>query len=207
MSAVVAANPAGEADVVRAKLEELAGQLDLGCGSERAAGSRSYCRRTPSAPWRENYPYESKLGRKPYETASACSRSSYSSCNGPRRRPATGSSSSSREGTRPAKAARSGGSRRTSTRAASGSWRSRASRPRAGRQLPAPLPPAPAGPGEIALFDRSWYNRAGVEHVMGFSQPDECAGFLADVPAFESGLVGDGIKVIKLWFSVARAEP
>ncbi len=61
-------------------------------------------------------------------------------------------------------------------------------------------------PGEIALFDRSWYNRAGVEHVMGFCQPDEYARFLADAPEFETGLVADGIKVIKLWFSITRAE-
>ncbi len=61
-------------------------------------------------------------------------------------------------------------------------------------------------PGEIVMFDRSWYNRAGVEHVMGFCQPDEYARFLADVPDFENGLIADGIKVIKLWFSITRAE-
>ncbi len=61
-------------------------------------------------------------------------------------------------------------------------------------------------PGEIVMFDRSWYNRAGVEHVMGFCQPDEYERFLADVPEFESGLITEGIKVVKFWFSITRAE-
>ena len=56
------------------------------------------------------------------------------------------------------------------------------------------------------MFDRSWYNRAGVEQVMGFCQPDEYATFLRDAPEFERQLVADGISVIKLWFSVTRAE-
>lgn len=61
-------------------------------------------------------------------------------------------------------------------------------------------------PGEMALFDRSWYNRAGVEAVMGFCAPEEYARFLRDAPAFERRLVDDGVTVIKLWFSVTRAE-
>jgi polyphosphate kinase len=60
--------------------------------------------------------------------------------------------------------------------------------------------------GEIVMFDRSWYNRAGVERVMGFCPSDEYARFLADAPAFERQLVADGIKVVKLWFSITRAE-
>lgn len=67
------------------------------------------------------------------------------------------------------------------------------------------LPHLPA-PGEIVMFDRSWYNRAGVEQVMGFCQPEEYAQFLRDVPEFERELVGDGITVVKFWFSVTRAE-
>src|SRR5262249_29716021 len=60
--------------------------------------------------------------------------------------------------------------------------------------------------GEIVLFDRSWYNRAGVERVMGFCDPDEYDTFLRDAPEFERGLVADGITLIKFWFSVTRAE-
>ncbi len=60
--------------------------------------------------------------------------------------------------------------------------------------------------GEIVLFDRSWYNRAGVEQVMGFCQPDEYARFLSDAPEFERQLVSDGITLVKFWFSVTRAE-
>ncbi len=67
------------------------------------------------------------------------------------------------------------------------------------------LPHLPA-PGEIALFDRSWYNRAGVEQVMGFCAPAEYDAFLREVPAFERRLAEDGITVVKFWFSVTRAE-
>mgnify|MGYP003547241287 CR=1 FL=1 len=60
--------------------------------------------------------------------------------------------------------------------------------------------------GEIVLFDRSWYNRAGVEHVMGFCTPEEYAAFMTDAPAFENNLVNSGIRLIKFWFSVSRDE-
>jgi polyphosphate kinase len=60
--------------------------------------------------------------------------------------------------------------------------------------------------GEIVMFDRSWYNRAGVERVMGFCHPDECLEFLREAPEFERMLARDGIKLIKFWFSVSRAE-
>ncbi|MGW6540663.1 polyphosphate kinase 2 [Streptomyces sp. NPDC055051] len=60
--------------------------------------------------------------------------------------------------------------------------------------------------GEIVFFDRSWYNRAGVEKVMGFCTPEECELFLSQCPAFESMLVADGILLVKFWFSVSRAE-
>ncbi len=63
----------------------------------------------------------------------------------------------------------------------------------------------PAG-GEIVLFDRSWYNRAGVEHVMGFCTPDEYRRFLSECPLFERMLVDDGIRLIKYWFSVSEEE-
>ncbi len=60
--------------------------------------------------------------------------------------------------------------------------------------------------GEIALFDRSWYNRAGVERVMGFCTNDEYNEFMRQVPEFERNLVRSGIHVIKFWFSVSREE-
>ncbi len=63
----------------------------------------------------------------------------------------------------------------------------------------------PAG-GEIVLFDRSWYNRAGVERVMGFCTQEECEEFLRTVPEFERMLVRSGIILIKYWFSITDEE-
>ncbi len=60
--------------------------------------------------------------------------------------------------------------------------------------------------GEIVLFDRSWYNRAGVEHVMGFCTPDEYRRFLHQCPIFERLLVEDGVVLVKYWFSVSDEE-
>ncbi len=60
--------------------------------------------------------------------------------------------------------------------------------------------------GEITLFDRSWYNRAGVEKVMGFATDREVETFLAAVPTFEKMLVDDGILLFKYWLTVDQAE-
>ncbi len=60
--------------------------------------------------------------------------------------------------------------------------------------------------GEIVLFDRSWYNRAGVERVMSFCSPREYLEFTREAPNFEQMLVNSGIHLVKLWFSVSRAE-
>lgn len=60
--------------------------------------------------------------------------------------------------------------------------------------------------GEIVLMDRSWYNRAGVEHVLGYCTPKEYRRFLDHAPTFERMLVDDGIILIKYWFSVSDAE-
>jgi polyphosphate kinase 2 len=60
--------------------------------------------------------------------------------------------------------------------------------------------------GEITLFDRSWYNRAGVEHVMGFCTPEEYREFLRSCPLFEEMLIRSGIYLIKYWFSVDDEE-
>jgi polyphosphate kinase 2 len=60
--------------------------------------------------------------------------------------------------------------------------------------------------GEIVLFDRSWYNRAGVEYVMGFCTADEYTEFLRSCPDFERMLVHSGIQLLKYWFSVSDEE-
>ena len=67
------------------------------------------------------------------------------------------------------------------------------------------VPHLPAA-GEMVLFDRSWYNRAGVERVMGFCTDEEHREFLRTCPEFERMLVRSGIKVIKYWFSVSDEE-
>ena len=60
--------------------------------------------------------------------------------------------------------------------------------------------------GEITIFDRSWYNRAGVERVMGFCTPEEYDRFTKQTPVFEHMLIDDGILLRKYWFSVSDAE-
>ncbi len=67
------------------------------------------------------------------------------------------------------------------------------------------IPHLPSG-GEMVLFDRSWYNRAGVERVMGFATPEQVENFFHDVPEFERMLVRSGIILIKYWFSIADEE-
>jgi polyphosphate kinase 2 len=60
--------------------------------------------------------------------------------------------------------------------------------------------------GEFVLFNRSWYNRAGVEPVMGYCTPDEHETFLRDAPVLESMLIGSGLKIVKLWLDISRKE-
>ncbi|MEL6169499.1 MAG: polyphosphate kinase 2 [Pseudomonadota bacterium] len=60
--------------------------------------------------------------------------------------------------------------------------------------------------GQMTFFDRSWYNRAVVEHVFGFCTPEQRAVFFRQLPAFESLLVDDGVYFVKLWLNVGRAE-
>ena len=67
------------------------------------------------------------------------------------------------------------------------------------------VPHLPAG-GEMVLFDRSWYNRAGVERVMGFCSEDEYREFLRSCPEFERGLVRSGILLMKYWLSISDEE-
>jgi len=63
----------------------------------------------------------------------------------------------------------------------------------------------PAG-GEIVIFDRSWYNRAGVERVMGFCTDEQYDRFLKLCPAWEKDIIGDGVTLIKYWFEVSKEE-
>src|SRR3989339_1757414 len=67
------------------------------------------------------------------------------------------------------------------------------------------VPYLPAA-GEISLFDRSWYNRAGVERVMGFCSDAEYEEFMRQTPEFERTLVRSGVHLVKFWFSVSRPE-
>jgi polyphosphate kinase 2 len=60
--------------------------------------------------------------------------------------------------------------------------------------------------GELVIFNRSWYNRAGVEVVMGFSTPEQQAEFLRDAPGFERMLVESGIRLVKLWLDISKPE-
>jgi polyphosphate kinase 2 len=60
--------------------------------------------------------------------------------------------------------------------------------------------------GEIVMFDRSWYNRAGVERVMSYCSDDQYEEFLVQAPGFEQMLVSDGIRLFKFWFSVSKGE-
>jgi polyphosphate kinase 2 len=59
---------------------------------------------------------------------------------------------------------------------------------------------------EIVIFNRSWYNRAGVEPVMGFCTPQEHERFLTDVPVFETMLVESGVKLVKIWLDISKEE-
>jgi polyphosphate kinase len=67
------------------------------------------------------------------------------------------------------------------------------------------LPHLPAG-GEVVIFDRSWYNRAGVERVMGFCTEAQCKAFLKVVPAVEKAIVDSGIILVKYWLEVSEEE-
>lgn len=67
------------------------------------------------------------------------------------------------------------------------------------------IPHLPSG-GEIVMFDRSWYNRTGVERVMGYCSPAEYLNFMRETPELERMLVNSGIHLIKLWFSVSKEE-
>jgi polyphosphate kinase 2 (PPK2 family) len=62
------------------------------------------------------------------------------------------------------------------------------------------------GPGSVIVFDRSWYNRALVERVMGFCTDEELAAFFDEVPRVEATLIGDGYRLVKIFFGIGRRE-
>jgi polyphosphate kinase 2 len=205
---VVTADQLGDAGAVRAKLDELAHGLGLQL-RQRKNGRIALARtdKEPFAPWQESYPYQSKLGRKPYEEGKRLLQIELLKLQ--RSVKETGGRVLVIFEGRDA-AGKGGAIRRIAENLNPRGVRVVAlEKPAAHEQgdnyLRRYLPHLPA-PGEITLFDRSWYNRAGVEHVMGFCQPSEYSRFLADVPEFEAGLSADGIKVVKLWFSITRAE-
>jgi len=67
------------------------------------------------------------------------------------------------------------------------------------------VPHLPAG-GEAVIFNRSWYNRAGVERVMDFCTPEQTEAFLRDVPVFEQMMTGSGVRLVKFWLDVSKKE-
>ncbi len=197
-----------DSDVVRAQLGVLAAELGLDL-RQRKNGRVALVHQdgTALAPWRESYPYSSKLRRKRYEQAKRMLQIELLKLQ----------RSVKESGARVLvifegrDAAGKGGTIRRIVENLNprGVRIIALEKPAAHEQgdnyLRRYLPHLPS-PGEIAMFDRSWYNRAGVEHVMGFCQPKEYAKFLAEVPRFERELITDGITVIKLWFSITRAE-
>ncbi len=204
----VAADQLPDADAICALLDRLAGELGLVIerGKRgRAALAGADGRRVQA--WREDYPYPDRLGRKAYEPARRLLQIELLKLQ------RWVKSSGGRvlvlfEGR---DAAGKGGTIRRFTEnlnprgARVVALDKPAAHERGDNYLRRYVPHLP-NPGEIVLFDRSWYNRAGVEQVMGFCEPDEYASFLRDAPEFERLLVADGIAVIKLWFSVTRAE-
>ena len=189
-----------------AMLDELAAQLDLSI--KRTKGEPLVCRNgVPVETWREDYPYDQLLSRKRYEKSKRALQIELLKLQ--RSIKATGARLvivfEGRD------AAGKGGTIKRFTENLN---------PRGARVVALEKPTdreqsewylqryiahLPAA-GEIVLFDRSWYNRAGVERVMGFCQPDECMEFLREAPEFERMLARDGITLVKFWFSVSRAE-
>ncbi|MFF3306624.1 polyphosphate kinase 2 [Streptomyces sp. NPDC002952] len=161
----------------------------------------------PLDTWRENYPYDTKLGRKSYERQKRILQIELLKlqkwvrdtgqrvvvvCEG---RDAAGKGGTIKRFT---ERLNPRGARVVAldkpTERESGQW-----------YFQRYVPHLPA-PGEIVFFDRSWYNRAGVERVMGFCTPAEYRHFYAQAPVFEQLLTDDGIVLVKFWFSVSRGE-
>ena len=139
--------------------------------------------------WRENYPYDERMDRTEYDEQKYLLQVEllkFQNC-GRHRRQAR--AASSRAATRPARAARSSGSWSTSTRATAGSsrWPSPPTASSTSGTSSATCSHLPTA-GEMVLFDRTWYNRAGVERVMGFATDEEYEQFMHQAPLFEQML-------------------
>jgi len=197
-----------DAGTVRGMLDRLAAELGLNVATmKNGRAALVTLDGTGIHAWRENYPYPERLGKKAYEPVMRSLQIELLKLQ------RSVKSSGSRllmifEGR---DAAGKGGTIRRFTENLNprGARVVALEKPAAHEQgdnyLRRYLPHLPAR-GEIALFDRSWYNRAGVERVMGFCEPHEYDTFLRDAPEFERQLVADGITVIKFWCSVTRAE-
>jgi len=204
----VAADQLPDADTISALLDRLADELGLAISRRkkgRAVLVGADGRRVQA--WREDYPYPERLRRKAYEPAKRQLQIELLKL----QRSVKSSRSKVLILFEGRDAAGKGGTIRRFTENLNprGARVVALDKPAAHEQgdnyLGRYLPHLPK-PGEIVLFDRSWYNRAGVEQVMGFCGPDEYARFLRDAPEFERRMVADGITVIKLWFSITRAE-
>jgi polyphosphate kinase 2 len=204
----VIADQSRDAEAVYAVLAKLA--AELGLGIERRKNGRMRLvdpdgQRIQA--WRENYPYTQRMGRKAYEPAKRKLQIELQKL----QRSVKASGGRVLILFEGRDAAGKGGTIRRFTenlnpRGARVVALDKAAEHEQGENyLRRYLPHMPAA-GEIVMFDRSWYNRAGVEQVMGFCQPHEYARFLTEAPEFERGLVADGIAVIKLWFSITRTE-
>ena len=208
VGAEVAADGLGDADVVRAQLDDLA--AELGFRLKQRKNGRIALTRTDGldlAPWQESYPYQDRLARKPYEQMKRTLQIELLKLQ----------RSIKQSGDRILiifegrdAAGKGGAIRRIAENLNPRGLRVVAmEKPAAHEQgdnyLRRFLPHLPL-PGEIVMFDRSWYNRAGVEHVMGFCQPEEYERFLARGARIRERLIAEGIKVVKFWFSITRAE-
>ena len=197
--------PDGE---VGALLQRLAAQLGL----RVAAGKRGGCTLTGTdgtrvKTWQEDYPYDKRLSRKKYETAKRSLQIEMLKLQ--RSVKATGGRLviifEGRD------AAGKGGTIKRFTEnlnprgARIVALEKPTDRERTEWYLQRYVAHLPAA-GEIVMFDRSWYNRAGVERVMGFCGPDDVTEFLREAPEFERMLTRTGITLIKFWFSVSRTE-
>ncbi|MFD7710652.1 polyphosphate kinase 2 [Streptomyces sp. NPDC059785] len=161
----------------------------------------------PLDTWRENYPYDTKLGRGPYERQKRILQIELLKlqkwvketgqrvvvvCEG---RDAAGKGGTIKRFTE-----------RLNPRGARVVALEKPSEREAGQWYFQRYVPHLPTPGEIVFFDRSWYNRAGVERVMGFCEPADYRLFYTQAPVFERLLTDDGIILVKFWFSVSRAE-
>ena len=193
---------------VGAVLERLAGQLGLGI--EYRPGRRAVLvggDGQPARTWREDYPYEHRLSRREHDATKRALQIELLKL----QRSVTASGARLVVVFEGRDAAGKGGTIRRFTEnlnprsARVVALQKPTERERTEWYLQRYISHLPTA-GEIVLFDRSWYNRAGVERVMGFCRPDEYRQFLAEAPEFERMLARNGIVLVKFWLSVSRAE-